>query len=113
MAKLAVDNGYRTKSSGTAWAFFPFLARKYGLKCVQVSGKYGLPDVRKALKEHHALVVCNMGKGYFTTGGHYILAYADDGKNLIVNNPGAGHSRDKGTYDVFNKECRAYWIFTR
>jgi len=58
-------------------------------------------------------VVCSMGKGYFTSCGHYILAWADDGKNLLVNNPGAGSSRDKGTYDVFKKECRAYFIFTR
>ena len=113
MAELAVHNGYRTKSSGTAWAFFPFLAKKYGLKCTQVSGKYGLPAVQKAIKEQHALVVCSMGKGYFTSCGHYILAWADDGKNLIVNNSAAGSSRNSGTYAVFTKECRAFFIFTR
>jgi hypothetical protein len=112
MAELAVKNGYRTKASGTAWAFFPFLAKKYGLQCVQTSGKYGLPAVRAALKKG-ALVVCSMGPGYFTTVGHYILAWADDGKNLIVNNPGAGHLKDKGSYAIFTKECRAFFIFTR
>jgi hypothetical protein len=54
-----------------------------------------------------------MGPGWFTTGGHYILAWAEDGKNIIVNNPAAGSSRDKGAYDVFKKECRAYFIFTK
>ena len=112
MAKLAVESGHRTKSSGTAWAFFPFLAKWCGLKCKQYSGKYGFDPAIKALHAG-ALVVCSMGKGYFTSGGHYILAWTEDGKNIIVNNPGAGSSRDKGTYAVFKKECRAYFIFTR
>jgi peptidoglycan hydrolase-like protein with peptidoglycan-binding domain len=112
MADLAVKNGYRTKNSGTAWAFFPFLAKKYGLKCMQYSSKYGFDPVIKALRKG-ALVVCSMGPGYFTTGGHYILAWTEDGKSVVVNNPGAGHSRDKGTYATFKKECRAYFIFTK
>jgi len=112
MAKLAVESGHRTKSSGTAWAFFPFLAKWCGLKCKQYSGKYGFNPAIKALHAG-ALVVCSMGPCWFTTGGHYILAWTEDGKNIIVNNPAAGSSRDKGAYDVFKKECRAYFIFTK
>lgn len=112
MADLAVKNGYRTKNSGTAYAFFPFLAKKYGLKCTQYSGKYGFDPTIKALRKG-ALVVCCMGPGYFTASGHFILAWMDDGANIIVNNPGAGHSRDKGSYDVFRKECKAYFIFSK
>ena len=32
MAKIAVDNGFRTKSNGTAWGFFPFIADYFDFK---------------------------------------------------------------------------------
>lgn len=110
MARLAVAHGYRTPQSGTAWAFFPFLARQYGWKCTQYN-RSGISEVLKAL-HNGALVVCNMGPGLFTKGGHYILAWADDGKNIVVNDP-ARTTRDRGPYAVFKTQTKQFFVFTK
>ena len=70
LASLSVDNGYRTASSGTAWAFYPFVADYFGFK-----EYYKTDDFNKAmayLSEKNAIgtskyyIICSCGSGLFT-----------------------------------------------
>lgn len=84
MAQLFVDNGYRTRDNGTAWAAFPFVAdyfdfNEYHTTCnfntmlnylKQDKNKDGIADY---------FVVVSVGSGAFTTGGHYIVLIEDVG----------------------------------
>ena len=91
LARLSVDNGYRTANSGTAWAFFPFIADYFGFKEYHKTS-----DFNKAmdyLKQKNAIgtskyyIICSCGSGLFTTGGHYIVLASLDGNTIQVMDP--------------------------
>lgn len=91
LASLSVDNGYRTASSGTAWAFYPFVADYFGFK-----EYYKTDDFNKAmtyLSQKNAVgsskyyIICSCGSGLFTSSGHYIVLASLDGNTIQVMDP--------------------------
>jgi hypothetical protein len=127
-ATYALNNGYRTNDTGTSWAYFASIAKKYGVECKQTGS---LAEVKKALSDGK-LVVASMGKGNFTGGGHYILLVGIASKNgetwINVYDPNHNYSRygtdgliDQGIKNdgkvsakeiVFAKQAKQYWIFS-
>ncbi len=108
VAQLSLQNGFRVENEGTAWALFGWLAKKYNLDFYQTSST---GEAVKALQGGNALAVCIMGPGYFTTGGHYILAYdVDKDGNILVNDPISPY-RVKASRSVFIQQCQQYFIF--
>ncbi len=110
--QLAIDLKDRTPDDGTEWEYFGHVAKKYGLKFQQIART---DDAVKALQTG-ALVVCSMGPksktepGYFTKGGHYILAYDVQNGEIIVNDP-ASLERTKATIELFKRESKQYFAF--
>lgn len=107
LAQIALDKGYRTANSGTAWGFFKYLASKYGFsKFVQTSSLATL----KACLDAGGYVVCSMGPGYWTKGGHYITAWKYDGSYIYCNDP-ASSSRTKQKQSDFQKQRKQFFCF--
>lgn len=107
LAELAVKHGFRTANDGTAWAFFDWVADKYGFsKFVESSNLATL----KACLDAGGYVVCSMGKGYWTSGGHYICAWKYDGSYIYCNDP-ASSSRKKQKQSDFVKERKRFFCF--
>lgn len=84
MANLFVDNGFRTASSGTAWAAFPFVADYFGFKEYHSTSNFNTAmnylKQKDKIGESKYYIIVSCGSGLFTTGGHYIvLAGLDDG----------------------------------
>lgn len=135
LARLSVDNGYRTANSGTAWAFFPFIADYFGFKEYHKTS-----DFNKAmdyLKQKNAIgtskyyIICSCGSGLFTTGGHYIVLASLDENTIQVMDPylyngkfNTASRRNakvkvKGTSAYVSKEnfkkyanANSFWIFS-
>lgn len=89
MAKIAVEHDFRTKSNGTSWNFFPFIADYFDFK-----EYYTTTNFEKAMKylkqkneigESKYYIVVSCGKGVFTSSGHYVvLASLDNGKIEVL-----------------------------
>lgn len=109
LAALAVENGYRTTNSGTAWGFFKFCANKYGAsKFIQTTS---FATAEAAIKDG-AYVVCSMKPGLFTKGGHFICWWWTDGKYNYTNDPAsAAAKRAKQEIKYIKNECKQYFIF--
>ena len=75
MSKMAVDNGYRTYNSGTAWGFFKFIFKKYdGFE--KYAETKNVATLQAALREG-ALAVCSMNSNdnkFWTTSGFSSVA---------------------------------------
>lgn len=84
VAKLFVDNGYRTKNNGTAWSAFSFTADYFGFK-----EYYTTSDYSKAMKylDKGYYIISACGSGLFTTSGHYIFLTKSDKNNIKVYDP--------------------------
>ena len=108
VAKIIVDNGYRTYDNGVDWSWFPFMAQHYGLSMKQTAS---IDEVTEALR-NNSLVVASMGPGYFTTFGHYIMLWGLDEVNgqILVNDPNST-VRIKASYDIFRQQAAQYFIF--
>ena len=107
LAQLYMQWGYRTKSSGTAWGAFKKTANHYHFsKFVQSSSI----DALKACLDAGGYVVCSMGPGYWTKGGHYICAWKYDKTYIYCNDP-ASKTRKKQKLTDFTKQRKQFFCF--
>lgn len=107
LAQIAMNKGYRTANSGTAWSFFKYIANLYGFsKFVQTSNLSTL----KACLDAGGYVVCSMGPGYWTSGGHYICAWKYDESCIYCNDP-ASSKRTKQNQTDFVKQRKQFFCF--
>jgi len=107
MCKYALDHGFRTASSGTAWDYFKSVAKAYGFsKFVQTKS---MATARAAIKAG-ALVVASMGPGYWTKGGHYICLWKTDDSYMYANDP-ASKTRKKQKLSAFEEQRKQFFIF--
>ena len=71
MAKLSVDNGFRTYDSGTSWGFFKFVFEQYPTAFAKFVVTKSIQTLEAALA-NGALAVCSMNSndnGFWTKGG--------------------------------------------
>ena len=107
LAQIAMEKGYRTKSNGTSWSFFKYIAGKYGFsKFIQTSNIATL----KACLDAGGYVVCSMGPGYWTKGGHFITAWKYEGGYIYCNDP-ASSSRKKQKEAAFKSQRKQFFCF--
>lgn len=136
MAQLFVDNGYRTRDNGTAWACWPFIADYFDFEEYHTTTSFStMTSYLKTDKDKDGIadyfIVASVGNGLFTTGGHYIVLVADNGGTITVYDPylyngkfntasrrGAGVTISGNSAFVsessFKKYANAkqYWIFS-
>ena len=74
------QHGFYSKE-GSAHEMIPAMATAYGLRCQGVGTDY--QAIKKALKAGKP-VVCLMGPGYFTRGGHFMVLVAIDNNDCVT-----------------------------
>jgi hypothetical protein len=91
LAKLSVDNGFRTASSGTAWAFYPFIADYFGFEEYYTTNDFDVAMNYLKQKESNGdskyYIIASCGSGLFTTSGHYICLMGLDNDTMTVYDP--------------------------
>ena len=107
LADKAVAWGDRSYSSGTNWSFFQHIKNEYPFSDYKKSTS--ITDLKNCL-DSGGYVVCSMGKGYWTNGGHYICAWKYDGDYIYANDP-ASSKRKKQSISQFMKERKAFFCF--
>lgn len=71
MAAWAVDHGYWARRSGSYHSIVRGAAQGFGLEAQAVTQR--TPEELRNILSSGGMVVALMGKGHFTTGGHFIL----------------------------------------
>lgn len=110
LAQFAMDNGYRYPGSGTAWSFMYDGARQLGLHSrVLPLGK----EVMIQALEKGELIICIMGPGNFTTGGHFILLTGYENGAFTVNDCNSiARSGRTWTYEELCGEIWNLWAIS-
>jgi len=93
-AAWSLKHGYKAPRQGTYYAYFKPQMAEYGIKCEMMNSVncYGKPNAevhqraKQELKKQNWLIAV-MGKGDWTTSGHYVLVYALDGNNVLIKDP--------------------------
>lgn len=83
MANWSVANGHRAEGAGSYWSLMTAGGRHFGLK-VQTASRTNPNVITKALSEGKPVIV-SMGRGHFTSTGHFIVlrGITEDGKILV------------------------------
>ena len=117
LAAWARYHNYKVKNSGTSYSFFVPCAKAYGVtvRRLNTSNVYGVPwngVHEQALAELHKgnwLIAC-MGKGNWTSSGHYIVVYGYENGYVYINDPAsAAAKRAKNTWELFKSQVKYYW----
>ena len=119
LASWSRMHGYKVYKSGTSYSFPVAVAQAYGVSCVRLnlSNVYGKPNnnvhnvALEQLKSGNWLLAC-MGKGNWTSSGHYIIIYGYDEKTGLVhiNDPASNKAnRACNTFALLRKQVKYYW----
>ena len=120
-ADWSVKHGYKAKGQGTYYGYFVQQLNAYGIKCWRInSGNLlNLSDVAAedyhekaldALKKGNWLIVC-VGKGLWTSSGHYMLVYAYEDGMVYINDPASTKANKlKNTWDLLSSQVKYYWV---
>lgn len=111
IAEFAEENGYYAKGYGSSWTLISEGAEKLGLTAKE------LPLVKKKMVdavEAGNPVILALGKGDFTTTGHYIVLTSWDGEAFTVNDPNSRERSEKlWTYEELEHQIRNIWAISR
>jgi len=117
-AAWARQHGYKVLRSGTSYNYPVAQAAAYGisvrrLNTVNVYGKPNAPIHAVALAELQAgnwIIAC-MGKGLWTSSGHYVVAYGYSGGMVWINDPASSKAaRACNSWDLFESQVKYYWV---
>lgn len=83
MSSLFVKYGYRSANNGTYWSAYRAIADEFNIGYTETS------DIQKALDllKNNNYVICSVGNGLFTTGGHYIVIVGIEENALKIYDP--------------------------
>lgn len=117
-AEWSMAHGYKALNQGTYYTYFVPQFKRYGITCKQLnsSNLYGKSsssahtEALNALKNGNWVIAC-MGKGHWTSAGHFILLYKYENGYVYINDPASIKAdRTKNTWDLFAKQVKYMWV---
>lgn len=117
-AEWSMAHGYKALNQGTYYSYFVPQFKQYGIVCKQLnqSNLYGKSSSSAHTEALNALkngnwVIAVMGRGHWTSSGHYILLYKYEDGYVYINDPASTKpDRVKNTWNLFAKEVKYLWV---
>lgn len=115
-AEWSMKRGYKALRQGTYYSYFVPQFQAFGIKCERLNtsniyGNSGHSAHAKAfelLKQGYYIIAC-MGKGNWTSSGHYIVVWWENGK-VRINDPYSKRAdRLNGDLKTFKSQVKYYW----
>ena len=117
----ALAHGYKAPHQGTYYGYFAAAAKRFGLTCKMLNGAnlYGKPNSHyhaqaKAAVDRGDLVIVCMGRGLWTSSGHFVLVWNISGNVVSINDPASTRDvRTQGDYALFKSQVKYYFVVER
>lgn len=119
MASWARMHNYKVKNNGTSYSYPVAQAAAYGVNVRRLNTANIYGNTRSGthivalneLKNGNWIIAC-MGKGLWTSSGHYVLAYGYDNNGMVyINDPASTKaSRACNTWELFKSQVKYYWV---
>lgn len=115
-SKWSMKHGYKALNQGTYYSYFKAQFAEYGITCAQLNtanlyGKSSADTHKQAfdlLKQGYYIIAC-MGKGNWTSSGHFVLVWWEDGKVRINDPASTRDDRVNGDLSLFKSQVKYYW----
>lgn len=115
--KWSVDHGFKALKQGTYYTYFAAQFKAFGIDCWQLNWTSGYHNPSAAchdkameyLKKGYYIIAL-MKKGLWTSGGHFVVVWWEDGK-IRINDPASTNpARLVGDPATFRNEVAYYWV---
>ena len=116
-----MSHGYKAPRQGTYYGYFEPAGARYGLQVTRLNwtNLYG-----NATSDYHAqvkdalgrgdLVIACMGKGLWTSSGHYVQVWKVEGDVVFITAPATPRaSRTRGDWNLFCQQVKYYWVIEK
>lgn len=111
IAAYSMKNGYYVEGTGTSWVLMEDVPKLYGIKVTSVSST---ANNMRAVLDNGGIIICAMGKGDFTTSGHYIVIYGYDNEGFMVNDPNCvARSGRRWTFSEIETQIKSIWVYDK
>lgn len=109
IGEYSMENDYYMSGTGTLWALLEDTASLYG---VAVSQPDQSEQEMKTALDQGSILICSMGPGDFTAGGHFVVVYGYDQDGFLINDPNCvARSRQSWPYDRISGQIKHLWVF--
>lgn len=107
IAKFSEENGFSSYKNGSCWALMSEGAKRLGLRSEELPLWEG--SMVNALCENE-LIICAMGKGDFTSSGHFILICGYENGLFSVRDPNSkARSERLWSYETLSTQIDGMW----
>ena len=108
-ADFATKQDLYEYGDGTRWGIWSAGAAEYGLECETVSADF---DTVLGELSQSAMVVCSVGPGVFTPGGHFIVIVGQEEGKLEIRDPNNFQNSTRlWDWDEFSSQIKHCWSF--
>lgn len=114
--RWSVEHGYKALGQGTYYSYFKPQFAAFGIDCDQLNwvNTYGKPDSANHEKAFDLLrqgyyLIALMGKGLWTSSGHFVVVWREDGKIRINDPASTKDARLNGDPRTFKSQVKYYW----
>jgi hypothetical protein len=119
----SLKNGYKAPNQGTYYSYFVPQGKAFDIAVERINTINIYSQSSIAAKEAHERVlksiktgnwaVCCMGKGNWTSSGHYILWYGIEAGSALINDPNSIRTdRTKAAIALLQSQVKYYWIIS-
>lgn len=107
IAKFSDENGFSSYKNGSAWTLMSEGPKRLGLRSEELP--LWETSMANALAENK-LIICAMGKGDFTSSGHFILICGYENALFSVRDPNSrARSERLWSYDTLSAQIDGMW----
>lgn len=119
-SQWSMAHAYKALNQGTYYTYFVPQMSVYGIACkrLNTSNLYGKSssaahtEAMNALKNGDWVIAC-MGKGNWTSSGHFILLYGYENGYVYINDPASTKAtRVKNTWALFASQVKYMWTIS-
>lgn len=109
VAEYSMKNGYYVEGTGTAWSLMTDGCEYFNIQAEEIV----LDEfVMKKHLDEGKVIICSVGKGDFTSQGHFILIYDYDEDGFCVNDPNCIYrSSISWEFETLKPQIRILWAF--
>lgn len=103
----SVSHGYKALNNGTYYSYFVPQMAAFGISCHQLAK--GAYDEAMSLLKQGYYIIALMGKGLWTSSGHFVLVWWADNK-IRINDPASTNTaRLNGDPTLFKQQAKYFW----
>ncbi len=108
VVEFSQKHGYYKWGEGTSWSLISEGGVKLGLDVTEIPLDEG--RIRQNLEVNNP-IICAMGPGDFTTGGHYIVLCGYENGKIRVNDPNSHKNSERSwSYEEIKDQIRNLWV---